>query len=182
MGSIIIAMPNYEYANRLSETISSHGLLTDIEICWNASEVLRTANDREYGVVICTKNLKDMSFMELSGYLPEYFGMIVLTKDAGLEIYTENTIKLMMPFKTKELLSTIEMMLTGFLRQIKKKRNGPIKRSAAEQKVIDEAKGLLMERNGMSEPEAFRYIQKTSMDTGRSMCESAQMILMFHDG
>lgn len=181
MGSIIIAMPNYEYANHLSEIIGSHGLLTDIEVCWNASEVLRTANAREYGVVICTKNLKDMGFMELSGYLPQYFGMIILTKDVGLEIYAENTIKLMMPFKSRELISTIEMMFAGFVRQIKKKKNGPIKRSAAEQKIIDEAKGLLMVRNGMSEPEAFRYIQKTSMDTGRSMCESAQMILMFQE-
>ena len=48
----------------------------------------------------------------------------------------------------------------------------------AERKVIDKAKAVLMERNGMSEPEAFRYIQKTSMDCGRSMSESAQMILM----
>ena len=29
----------------------------------------------------------------------------------------------------------------------------------------------------MSEPEAFRYLQKNSMDFGRTMVESAQMIL-----
>ena len=34
-----------------------------------------------------------------------------------------------------------------------------------------------MERNGMTEPEAFRYIQKNSMDMGRTFVESAQMIL-----
>ena len=51
-----------------------------------------------------------------------------------------------------------------------------------ETKIIDEAKAMLMERNGMSEPEAFRYIQKNSMDFGRTMVESAQMILMFGNG
>ena len=45
---------------------------------------------------------------------------------------------------------------------------------------IDKAKLLLMDRNDMTEPEAFRYIQKTSMDMGRTMVESAEMILMLN--
>ncbi|MDR0963028.1 MAG: ANTAR domain-containing protein, partial [Clostridium sp.] len=36
---------------------------------------------------------------------------------------------------------------------------------------------LLMARNHMTEEEAHRYLQKTSMDSGRSFVESAQMIL-----
>ena len=35
-----------------------------------------------------------------------------------------------------------------------------------------------MERNHLSEEEAFRYIQKSSMDSGTNMVETAQMILM----
>jgi response regulator NasT len=38
-----------------------------------------------------------------------------------------------------------------------------------------------MERNGLSEEEAFRYIQKTSMDVGRKMTESAKMILTLYN-
>jgi response regulator NasT len=34
-----------------------------------------------------------------------------------------------------------------------------------------------MERNGMSEEEAHRYIQKTSMDSGTNMVETAQMVI-----
>lgn len=60
------------------------------------------------------------------------------------------------------------------------KDKGPNKRSEAEQKIIEEAKALLIERNGMTEPEAFRYIQKSSMDQGRTMAESAQMIIMLN--
>ena len=41
---------------------------------------------------------------------------------------------------------------------------------------------VLMERNHMTEEEAFRYIQKSSMDSGTNMVETAQMILMlFYD-
>ena len=83
-----------------------------------------------------------------------------------------------MPFKTSELISTIDMITSVFVRRIRKKGNIPIKRSRSQNQVIEDAKRLLMERNAMSEPEAFRYIQKTSMDTGRTMVESAQMIIM----
>ena len=54
--------------------------------------------------------------------------------------------------------------------------------SPEEKKILDKAKAILMERNGMTEPEAFRYIQKTSMDTGRTSVETAEMILFLNDG
>ena len=38
-------------------------------------------------------------------------------------------------------------------------------------------KRLLMERNGMSEEEAHRYIQKCSMDSGTNLVETAQMVI-----
>ena len=56
------------------------------------------------------------------------------------------------------------------------------RRSPQEQKIIDDAKAILMERNNMSEPEAFRYIQKCSMDSGNTMVESAQMVISIYDG
>lgn len=180
MGSVLISMPRYEDSVHLSEMLRSHGCLYDIEVCQTAAEVLRIANERDYGVVVCTKNLKDLSSMELSEYLPEYFGTIILTKDMAMDTYSDRIVKLTMPFKPRELLSTIDMMTSFFLRRIKKKKNGPVKRSEAEDRIIKDAKALLMDRNGMSEPEAFRYIQKNSMDTGRSMVESAQMILMLN--
>ena len=44
-------------------------------------------------------------------------------------------------------------------------------------KVVDRAKGLLMERMGMTEPEAFRWIQKTSMDRRLTMREVAEAVV-----
>ncbi len=44
-------------------------------------------------------------------------------------------------------------------------------------KRVDRAKGLLMERMGMSEPDAFRWIQKTSMDRRLSMREVADAVI-----
>ncbi|BDF15193.1 ANTAR domain protein [[Clostridium] scindens ATCC 35704] len=43
--------------------------------------------------------------------------------------------------------------------------------------MIRQAKELLMARNNMSEEEAHRYLQKSSMDSGTNMVETAQMVL-----
>jgi response regulator NasT len=45
-------------------------------------------------------------------------------------------------------------------------------------KLVERAKGALMERLGLTEPEAFRRIQKTAMDTRRTMGAVAQAILL----
>ena len=42
---------------------------------------------------------------------------------------------------------------------------------------IRKAKELLMTRNNMSEEEAHRYLQKSSMDSGANMVETAEMVL-----
>lgn len=48
---------------------------------------------------------------------------------------------------------------------------------SADEKAIKDAKELLMARNHMTEEEAHRYLQKTSMDSGTNLVETAQMVL-----
>lgn len=181
MGSILIAMPRAEDTNRIADIVRRSGLMFDIETCNTSAEVLRIANDREYGVVICGKRLRDTSCTELSEMIPAFFGMIVITSDPSVDFYSEKCVKLMTPFKRSDLISTIEMITSGFCRRKKKTKFVRHERSEEEQKIIDSAKALLMERNGMSEPEAFRYIQKNSMDCSRSLIETAQMILVLNE-
>ena len=71
------------------------------------------------------------------------------------------------------------MMQMQLARRMKKNKSKGKKRSREEEEIIGNAKKILMERNHMSEPEAFRYIQKCSMDSGTNMVETAQMILSF---
>lgn len=180
MGSIIIVMPRSEDADRIAMMVQSSGLSFETEICSSGAEVLRKTHARDYGVVICTKRQKDMSYWELAEYLPDTFGMIILTSDLSLETFSDRMVKLIMPLKSRELLATIGMMTERFFRR--KKKKAPPKRSEKEQQIIDQAKQILINQNGMSEPEAFRYIQKTSMDCGRNMVESAQMIVLLNGG
>ena len=56
-------------------------------------------------------------------------------------------------------------------------RKQPKQRTEEEKEIINNAKALIMVRNGMTEEEAHKYIQKRSMDNGVDIVETAQMIL-----
>jgi len=58
---------------------------------------------------------------------------------------------------------------------------GNLKDALETRKVIERAKGVLMETHGLRESEAFHRIRKTSMDARKSMKEVAEAILLAHD-
>lgn len=177
MGSIVLCMPKYEDSNHIAEIIKRSGVFLQTYSCINGNEVLRKVSEQEVSVVICTKKMQDMGYEELSTYLPATVNMILLTKDAGMASFSSNIVRIMMPFKVDDLIGTLRMLVPDAFSVRRKKKP---ERSVEERNMIDNAKQLLMNRNSMSEPEAFRYIQKTSMDTGRTMLESAQMIIMLN--
>lgn len=178
MGGIIIAMPRIEDAKKIGDILAAHGMQA-IEICSTGNAVLQKAHQLDSGVVICSRNLRDMHCSQIQDSLPDYYEMIILTAREHLGECPENIMTIALPFRRADLLSTVEMGLAQIDRRIRKKKNKPKKRSKEEQDIIDKAKAILMERNNMTEPEAFRYIQKYSMDSSASMIETAQMILQW---
>jgi AmiR/NasT family two-component response regulator len=82
-----------------------------------------------------------------------------------------------MPIKVRDFLNSIEMMENNLFERTRKKKRKPGQRTKEEQAVINQAKEVLMDKNNMSENEAHRYIQKSAMDSGRTMVETAEMIL-----
>ena len=134
---------------------------------------------RSDGIIICGYKLSDnMLYSELYEYKPKSFEMLlVASKNLWDDCQDNDIVCAAMPIKVNDLINTIEMMLQVQVRRRKKKRMQPKRRSPQEQKVIDDAKAILMEKNNMTEPEAFRYIQKCSMDSGNTMVESASMVI-----
>ena len=73
------------------------------------------------------------------------------------------------PFGPSDLIPAVEIALS---------RKAQIDALDAEtRKRVDRAKGLLIDRMDMTEPEAFRWIQKTSMDRRLSMREVADAVI-----
>jgi response regulator NasT len=85
---------------------------------------------------------------------------------------------LVKPIKEAELVPAIELAMANFRTMMVQAGEIKTLEEALEtRKLIERAKGLLMQREGLSEAEAFSRIQKTSRDARRSMKEIAQEIL-----
>lgn len=181
MGDIIIALPKLEDAKRISDILARYGLETTA-VCTTGAQVLTHVHDLDGGVVICGSRFTDMHYTQLAEYLPDYFDLILMASAANLATCSPTVMALELPLKVHDLISTVEMVLRQQERRQKKQKAAPRKRTEQEQNYINNAKWVLMERNHMSEQDAFHYIQKCSMDSGTNMVETAQMILlMFYE-
>ena len=117
-------------------------------------------------------------YNELKECIPDTFEMVVIASNAQWQEYgDDDVIYLPLPLKAYDLVDTVSDLLTDIHRRLKREREKPNKRSSADQGVINQAKSLLMEKNGLTEEEAHRYLQKRSMDNGTNMVETAYMVL-----
>ena len=144
-------------------------------VCTSGAQAISLANELDEGIIICGYRYSDMHYLELFNYLPKSFQMLLIASPARLaECLNNEIICVGMPLKPRDLVNTLEMMTYQYTR---KKRKSGKQRTVIEKETINKAKIVLMERNKMSEDEAHRYIQKTSMDSGTNMVETAEMIL-----
>jgi AmiR/NasT family two-component response regulator len=95
--------------------------------------------------------------------------------DAGVMGY------IVKPFREAELVPAIELALARF-REFRalEKELGDTREVLETRKAVERAKGILMDTRGLREAEAFRTIQKLSMNNRKSMREVAEAILLAH--
>ncbi len=177
MLSIIVAFPNIEDAGKIKSILVRNGY--DVSLtCNNAAQVINMVNQLEDGIVLCGSRLKDMPYHDLYTALPNSFSMILLASmNIVSDCYNDNIVCVPMPLRVNDLITAIDEAYSIY-RKKKKKDRKPANRSEKDKLIINEAKELLMNNHGMSEEEAHRYIQKISMDSGNSMVETAQMVLL----
>ena len=82
------------------------------------------------------------------------------------------------PFQKSDLMPAIEIALArhGQLSALKKE-TASVSERLAVRKLVDRAKGLLMDRDGMTEAAAFRLLQKRAMDERRPLRAVAEGVL-----
>ncbi len=103
----------------------------------------------------------------------EYRDLLGSAKEAGVLAWVAK------PFGEAQLVPAVEVALARF-REFRalEKELGDTRATLETRKIVERAKGVLMDRQGLKEEEAFRRIQKLSMDTRKSMREVAEAILL----
>lgn len=177
LSNIVIAFPKQEIAASIKKIMAQSGYPITA-VCTTGAQALQSMHSLEDGILICGYRFSDMMYEELYDYLPSGFQMLLIASASNvLEKEVENLVSLSLPIKVHELLQTIEMMEYTMRRKRKKRKNLPKERSEEDRQTLSRAKALLMERNGFSEEEAHKYIQKRSMDNGVGLVEISEMIL-----
>ena len=158
-------------------------------------EVVGQAVDGEQAVTMATELRPDLVIMDVN--MPKKDGIdaaaeivgeqiapvVILTafsqrdlieraRDAGAMAY------LVKPFSKGDLLPAIELAVARYAETAAlRKEVADISQRLEARKIIDRAKGLLMTHQKMTEPEAFRWIQRTAMDRRTSMQAVANAVL-----
>ena len=101
--------------------------------------------------------------------------LVEQARDAGAMAYVVK------PFSMTDLVPAIEMAVSRFaeIKQLELEV-ADLGDQLETRKMLDRAKGILQQQMGLTEPEAFRWIQKTAMDLRRSMREVAEGVVR-HD-
>ena len=177
MTNIIVALPKLEDAKGIRNVLVRNGFRV-AGVCTTGAQAISQADGLNDGIVICSYKLADMVFSQLQEYLPPGFEILLMASDRFLsQCEGEGVVCLTMPVKVNDLVSTAAMMSENIAARRRRERQKPRVRTAGQEEALKEAKALLMERNHMSEEEAHRYLQKSSMDSGTNLTETAMMVL-----
>jgi two-component system, response regulator PdtaR len=184
---IIIADDESLIRMDLREMLTNLGYLVVGEVADGRSAV-NQARELRPDIIIMDIKMPDMDGIEAAKTLTEErIAPVVLlsaysqrdlvqrAREAGVVAY------LVKPYREEELAPAIEVALARF--QEFKELEGQVTdlQTALEtRKLVDRAKGILMDKQGLSEADAFRKIQKMSMDNRKPMKDVAEAIILAH--
>lgn len=101
--------------------------------------------------------------------------LVERAKEAGVVGYITK------PMRESDLTPAIEVAMARFSEfRALEKEVGDLKQALETRKLVDRAKGILMDTQGLTEAEAFRKIQKMSMNKRRPMKDVAEAIILAH--
>ncbi len=98
--------------------------------------------------------------------------LVARAREAGAMAY------LVKPFQKKDLVPAVEMALARFAETVALEAEvADLSGRLEARTAVDRAKARLQADHGMTEAEAFRFVQRSSMDTRRSMRAVAEEVL-----
>lgn len=198
MRGIVIVFSREEDGKKIGRALERNGF-QDSVCCSTGAQALQEASVMDGGIVISGVRLKDMHCSQLREYLPQGVELLVIGPEARLSDCPPDVMTVSAPVRVFDLVNTVRMMLSRGEKNRSGREtggshsggpaSGPAPenvrhgktRSPEDERAIRKAKQLLMERNRLSEEAAHRYLQKRSMETGRTMAESARMVLVLYE-
>lgn len=178
-GKIIIALSNIDTATKLKNLLMQEGYEI-ICLCTSGNELIRNVLQYSPDLVLVGYKFKDMSLLDVYETLVDVTSFLAIVNEPYRSYIEEDTDIYCIGTKISNILLTnaIDLIFQSKRRINKlKQRVETLEHTLEDRKLIEKAKGRIMQTSGVSENEAFRYMQKLSMDSGRRMKDIANFIL-----
>jgi response regulator NasT len=168
----------------LKEMLEEEG----IEVVGEAADgdaAIRLAGERNPDLVIMDIKMPGTDGLTAAEKIIEQdlAGVLILTAFSGKDLVQRAAeagamAYLVKPFQKSDLMPAIELALARYAElSALKKETADLTERLQTRKLVDRAKGILIDREGMSEADAFRHIQKRAMNERKSMRAVAQDVL-----
>lgn len=136
-------------------------------------DLKRTIDYYKGGILITGYKFCGMLLDDLLEDIPDDISVIMIAGHKQLDTCeSERVFKLAVPLQKNDLICSIEMFIhvdsNDKIRSVK---------TIDDERLVDKAKKVLIDRYLMNEEQAHRYIQKKSMDTGKKMVDIAKIIV-----
>lgn len=182
--NVLIAVRKPELAEQIRGVLTSRGYLVT-DICVSGMQGLRSAASRPVDIAIVGFTLTDMSGLEFAGDVIEKCdcSVLLLTPPEQMAYIKEqagsmDVVTLQRPATAQAMLSALELMehYRSRIRKVSDEAH-KLKADLERRALAEKAKVLLMHRLSMTEAEAWRYLQKRAMDSGRTLKDVAAQVL-----
>ncbi|MCD8119279.1 MAG: ANTAR domain-containing protein [Lachnospiraceae bacterium] len=174
---MIVAFFKPEEAKSIQNVLVRNGFSV-AAVCTAGAQVLAHLDQMESSIIVCGRKLTDMMVPELLDNMPEYARIVLIAQGEPREREQSGKLTyLKMPLKVQDLIREVGALNARMDEERRRRRSVRRPRSPEEEELVQRAKTLLMNRNHWTEPQAHRYLQRVSMDTGTNLPESAGMVL-----
>jgi len=146
-------------------------------VCYCGQDALDVLNGQE-ALLLTTVKLEDMAGAELAEKAGDGVDVLMIVPHDCEDAVPGNVLALHNPLSPEALIQAVRTMRhCGARLHALREKAAKAERTLQERKVIERAKGRLMDALHLTEKEAHYRMQKQSMDTGRRIAEIAQEIL-----
>ena len=172
---LVIAAPQ-GVVKKLQGILDAAGINAD-DVCFSGGEALELLAGHP-ALLLTTVKLDDMAGAELAEKAGDAVNVLMIVPGDYDEEPAGNVLLLRNPLSPDALVQAVRTMSHCAARMhALSEKCAKLDRQLKERKVIDRAKGKLMDTLHLTEKEAHYRIQKKSMDTGRRIANIAQEIL-----
>jgi len=184
--NILIAVKNTQISNKIKTVLTSQGYHI-AAVVDDAYSALRALRSQDIALSILDYDLAGLNGLQLAQIIAdENLGPVVLLSQRHIDTGNNPPASLfgilVKPITDYQLINTLNLGIIQYNKQKNlEKQLTDLKETLESRKIIEKAKGILMQKQNLTEDLAYKKLRKTSMEKRMSMKKVAEAIILMEE-